>query len=400
MSVTSKSILKHFPPMGIYEVLFAFLDSAGTYMGNPGTHPWAQGFPLTTQLPGGPPLPDRIEFGPADLKYPPATGTPELLEAIRDYYNHFYGAGITTDHICVFAGGRPGIFATLAFMDPAIEILIEETEYTPYYDLLHLLDRPHRMVPSNPGNEFRPTLADYRAIASESGRDTFVIKSNPCNPTGVTWTGDRLRELVEFCREPGRGGIIDEAYEFFLEPEPVSALQYIDNIDDTNLFIVGAATKGLQVPGLRTGWVVASRQNIEIFRNFSSMGMGGVARTSQIGVTALLERERVAQARQAVGRFFGEQRARYQQGLESLGIELHTGEGGFYHWGRLPGGLSARALNERLFAHKAAILPGYLCDMHRRGDDGPHGDFIRFSFGPLLPETFDENIRILKECLG
>jgi len=44
------------PPMGIYETLYAFRDSFGQFMGSPGTHPWSQGFPLTTPLPGGPEL--------------------------------------------------------------------------------------------------------------------------------------------------------------------------------------------------------------------------------------------------------------------------------------------------------------------------------------------------------
>ena len=49
------------PPMGIYETLYAFRDSFGQFMGTPGTHPWSQGFPLTTQLEGGPPLPSSVE---------------------------------------------------------------------------------------------------------------------------------------------------------------------------------------------------------------------------------------------------------------------------------------------------------------------------------------------------
>ena len=399
MSVACQSVLNHFPPMGIYEVLFSFLDSAGTYMGNPGTHPWAQGFPLTTQLPNGPEMPDQISFSAADLKYPPATGTTELLEAIRDYYNHFYGASITTDNVCVFAGGRPGIFATLAFMDPEIEILIEETEYTPYFDALRLLKRKHQIVPSNVENQFRPSLNDYRDLAGGSGKSTFIVKSNPCNPTGVTWAGEELKELVDYCSEPDRGAIIDEAYEFFADPEPLSAMKYVKDIDATNLFIIGAATKGLQAPGLRTGWVVASKQNVEIFRNYSSIAMGGVARTSQICVTGLLEQSRVTHARKAVSEFFTEQRNRYQEGLSQLGIELFTGNGGFYHWGRLPGGLLASELNKRLFAHKAAILPGKLCDMHRRGDEGPHGSLFRFSFGPLEASSYEQNLQILGECL-
>lgn len=393
--VTCDSALIHFEPMGVYETLFKFLDATGKYMGTEGTHPWAQGFPLTTPIPGGPDLPTRIEFSHADLKYPQATGGIELLTAVRDYYNHFYGARITTDNVAIFAGGRPGIYATLAFLRPEYRVLVEETEYTPYWDALRLLGREHTIVPSNPGNRFRPGIDDYRS-ASEG--PTFVVKSNPCNPTGVTWTGDRLREMVEFCSREGHGGLIDEAYEFFHE-SPESAMAHVGDIEQTNLFVVSAATKGLQAPGLRVGWVVASKQNIELFRNFSSIAMGGVARPSQICTAALLQLTRAAHAREAVGRFYGDQRKRYETALIELGFELFTGEGGFYHWGRLPGDLTAEAFNDRLFKHEAAILPGTLCDMFRRGASSPHANFIRFSFGPLPAESFEADVAILRACV-
>ena len=148
MSTTaSPSMLKYFPPMGVYETLFKFLDATGVYMGNPGTHPWAQGFPLTTQLPNGPELPSSVEFDSENLKYPQATGISPLMEAIVDYYNHFYGANITADNVCVFAGGRPGIWAAVAFLPKEYRVLIEETEYTPYYDLLELLERDYTIIP-------------------------------------------------------------------------------------------------------------------------------------------------------------------------------------------------------------------------------------------------------------
>ena len=110
--------LREFPPMGVYETLFKFAAATSKYMGDPGTHPWAQGFPLTTQLPGGPALPTSIELVATDLKYPKATGELELREAIANYYNEFYDAGITPDHVAVFAGGRPAIFAILATPHP------------------------------------------------------------------------------------------------------------------------------------------------------------------------------------------------------------------------------------------------------------------------------------------
>ena len=390
-----ESALIHFPPMGVYETLFKFLDATGKYMGTEGTHPWAQGFPLTTQLPDGPEIPTSISFTHADLKYPPATGGMELLTAIRDYYNHFYGSSLTTDNVAIFAGGRPGIYATLAFLNPEYRVLVEETEYTPYWDALRLLGRQYAIIPSNPENRFRPSLADYEDQSAPS----FLLKSNPCNPTGVTWRGDDLKGLVDFCSEPGRGGLFDEAYEYFQSGEQDSALRYIPNIDESNVFVVSAATKGLQAPGLRVGWVIASKQNIELFRNFSSIAMGGIARPSQICTAQLMELSRAKQAREAVGKFYDFQRVRYAEALTQLGFELYTGDGGFYHWGHLPGGLTADEFNDRLFKHEAAILPGNLCDMFRRGESSPLANFVRFSFGPLKAESFDEDIAILRSAL-
>jgi aspartate/methionine/tyrosine aminotransferase len=278
--------------------------------------------------------------------------------------------------------------------------MIEETEYTPYYDKLKMLDRAYEVIPSNPSNLFKPGMQDYRSARTKCGGKTFLIKSNPCNPTGVTWEDNQLRELVDFASDGNHGGIFDEAYEFFSENGPVSAMRYVKNIDKTNVFVIGAATKGLQVPGMRTGWVIAAKEHIEIFRNFSSIAMGGVSRPSQIYVANLLEKSRVTNAREAVVRFYNEQRKRYEKGLSSLGIELYTGTGGFYHWGRLPKGLTAEEFNQRLFKHKAAVLPGTLCDMNRLGEKGIHSKFMRFSFGPLSADSYNQDIEIIKSALS
>ena len=389
--------LRQFPPMGIYETLFRFADATNTYLGEAGTHPWAQGFPLTRQLPDGPPIPTSVSFTADDLRYPHASGHLELRRALVRYYEKFSGASLTEDNIAIFAGGRPGILAILSLLLDDIAVTIEETEYTPYYDTLRLLDRAPVIVPSCVENRFRPTLDDHARALASSER-ALLVKSNPCNPTGVTWSGDDLKALVELCSRPGKGALIDEAYEFFHTPEPESALRHIEDIDATDLFVVGAATKGLQVPGARVGWVVASKAHCELFRNFSSIAMGGVSRPSQLLVTELLEIDRVARARRAVGAFFDAQRARYAKALTDLGFELYTGDGGFYHWGRTPGGITAEALNERLFRENAAILPGRLCDMRRRSP-GPHDTLMRFSFGPIGAEEFENDVAILTRAL-
>ena len=391
------AFLKYVPPMGIYETLYAFLAAFGKPMGDPGTHPWSQGFPRTDQLPGGPALPTSIQVSPDHLKYPKAWGLPALREAVAAYYRTHYRASITADNVMIFAGGRPALVAVLYFLDRDISVRVASTEYTPYYDMLERLGRTWSMTPSEVGNRFTPPVAEY--LARRGDERHLIMMSNPCNPTGVTRQGGELEQLVRGASSEGTGLLIDEAYELFHD-EPVSALRYAGDIDKSNLFVVGAATKGLQAPGIRIGWVVAAKENIEILGNFSSFGMGGVSHPSQLFALELLKEDRVALAREAVPAFYRDQRSRYGEAFAKLGLELFTGPGGFYHWCRLPQGLAAEELNRRLFKQGAAILKGTDCDMSRKGAESSLRDFFRFSFGPLKPDSFDSDIAILRDALG
>lgn len=389
-------MLRYAPPMGIYQTLYAFMDTFGTYMGEPGTHPWSQGFPRTVQLPGGPPLPESVRVPGEYLRYPKAWGLPALRDAIAGYYNRWYDAGIAPENVMVFAGGRPALVTTLLFLKDEHPVRIAETEYTPYYDLLEGLQRGYSLVASNAENGFRPSLDDY---LDDSDGKPFVIMSNPCNPTGITRTGDELKRMVDAAAQRRAGVLVDEAYELFHDA-PVSALQYVNDIDRSDLVVVGAATKGLQTPGIRIGWLIASRDNVEIMSNFSSFGMGGVSHPSQLFALELFGEDRVALARQAVPAFYDGQRRRYADAFRELGLELHSGDGGFYHWCRLTNGMTAAELNQRLFPQGAAVLMGTDCDMARRGDASPLRDFFRFSFGPLDPEDFEGDVEIMRKALA
>ena len=395
--MNKNSFLTHVPPMGIYETLYAFQNSFGSYMGEKGTHPWSQGFPLTSQIPGGPEMPNSIKVNSDDLKYPKAWGQPELRQTIAEYYNHHYGSSIDLENVMIFAGGRPGLIALLMFLQPDIKTHIASTEYTPYYDMLRLMNRKYHLIDSTIDNNFHPSVNEY--LAGESNQRKLVLLSNPCNPTGITRMGDELKELVERSSYDVNGLLIDEAYELFHSP-PISAMQFMDDINNSNLFVAGAATKGLQAPGIRIGWVVAAKKYIEILGNFSSFGMGGVSRPSQLYALKLFDKERIELSRKAVPKFYDSQRNRYGKRFKELGLELYSGNGGFYHWCKLKGNLTGAELNEKLFKEGAAILKGTDCDMYRLEENSHLKQFFRFSFGPLLPDSYESDIEILNNALN
>ena len=77
----------------------------------------------------------------------------------------------------------------------------------------------------------------------------------------------------------------------------------------------------------------------------------------------LLEPSRVAQAREAVDAHYSMQRARYGEAFEKMGLSVYTGDGGFYHWLKLPDGLD--------FAPATALMQSYCTSLHaltHRGD--------------------------------
>ncbi|MGY8750871.1 MAG: pyridoxal phosphate-dependent aminotransferase [Fidelibacterota bacterium] len=398
------AFLSHVPPMGIYETLYAFRDTFGSFMGTEGTHPWSQGFPLTSQLKkfGGPELPKSIDITWEDRLYPKAWGHPKLRDAIVEYYNTQYRSTITAENVMIFSGGRPGIYTVLAFLKKHVTVRIGNIEWPAYLDIMAQTKTNYEIVPFTKENNFHPKNREYFS-RKNSDKETSILPiiSNPQNPSGQTRWGEELRELIEIAEQPKNGLLLDEAYEMFHSPS-VSGIEFIKDLDNSNIFLSGACTKGLQSPGIRIGWIIASKSNIEILANYSSFGMGGVSHLSQHYAIKLLNPSRVKKARKAVEEHYNWQRERYGKAFKEMGISVYTGNGGFYHWLELPEGMTSNELNKRLFKRGAAILCAFDCDMGRPHSKDPsyitpYARFFRFSFGPLLPETFEADINLFSE---
>ncbi|MBT3796919.1 MAG: pyridoxal phosphate-dependent aminotransferase [Candidatus Marinimicrobia bacterium] len=399
-----KEFLNHVPPMGIYETLYAFRDTFGSFMGTEGTHPWSQGFPLTSQLEkfGGPELPNNVEVTYEDRFYPKAWGHPKLRGAIVDYYNSRYASTITPENVMIFAGGRPGIYTVMAFLKKQVRVRIGNIEWPAYLDIMNQSKTMYETVPFTKENNFHPKNEEYfNRMTLDEKTAILPIISNPQNPSGQTRSEQELCELIEMAEQPGNGILLDEAYEMFHSPS-VSGIEFVQDLDNSNIFLSGACTKGLQSPGIRIGWIIASKTNIKILANYSSFGMGGVSHLSQQYAMKLLESSRVKKARKAVEEHYNWQRERYGKAFEEMGLGVYTGDGGFYHWLELPDGMTSVELNKRLFKRGAAILCAFECDMGRPHSKDlnyktPYERFFRFSFGPLLPESFETDINLFRE---
>lgn len=222
---------------------------------------------MTSQIPGGPTLPDFMDVNAEDLRYPSAQGLPELRQAIADYYNKYYRSDDFTDcdslnssktscssssrmqispeNVMIYPGGRPALMAVFGLLNSDVQIRCGSAEYAALGDILKGLNKEFHTVPCNKSNGFYPSNRQFfdDFEGHDESQRVLAYISNPHNPTGITKSGENLKEFVKLAECEKYGAFVDEAYELF-HNDPASAVEYIDDIDKTNIFVTGSCTKG------------------------------------------------------------------------------------------------------------------------------------------------------------
>ncbi len=174
------------------------------------------------------------------------------------------------DRVCVFAPG---------FGEYAAACRLQEVE--------------PRLIHPEQGNEFRWDPEQATATIKEL-RPILTFLCNPNNPTGV-YVGRREVEAV--AEAVGSGGllVVDEAYAAFVD----GRWNTTSLLRRGNTVLLRSMTKDHAIPGLRLGYLLASRGVVERTRRFqSSWSVNAPAQAA--GLAALDEGGHVAEGRRVV----------------------------------------------------------------------------------------------------
>jgi len=212
-----------------------------------------------------PTFPHIIEEGKRALDerftgYTETAGIPELREAIADYLNGRYGAGVSPDEVIVTTGAKTAIFLALAsFLDPGDEILVPEPSYPAYPEAARALGAVPRFVPLRwiPGRGFELDLEALEAAVTP--RTRMVVLTNPHNPTGALFSPSQVDELMELARRKGLIVLADEIYDNFVYEGGFKSVLEHSDWRDYVLYINGHS-KTFSMTGWRLGYLVARRE--------------------------------------------------------------------------------------------------------------------------------------------
>lgn len=134
------------------------------------------------------------------LAYAPSLGIPELIAAIRKYYDDL-GMHFETGDILITNGGSEALQITMnCILDDGDEILIPEPFYPNYNTMAYTCGASIHPIPTSPHDGYH--YADRAKVEAEINEHTRAIMvTNPGNPTGAVLTPEEMRMMVDIAKE-------------------------------------------------------------------------------------------------------------------------------------------------------------------------------------------------------
>ena len=199
-------------------------------------------------------------------RYELDAGLPQLRQAIAEFYAHQHGIRLTEENVLLTTGCCQAMFMALtAAVKPDKEVIIIE----PAFVLMHNAEMAGarlRSIVTTADNGYQ--VDPQQVIETMNNRTCAIMLNSPGNPTGTVYPRQTM-ELI--CRAAYRRGIAvisDEVYDrLILDDEQfASALTVSDNLDQ--LIVTSSVSKTYAIPGVRLGWAISSKQNIEALQRY------------------------------------------------------------------------------------------------------------------------------------
>jgi aspartate aminotransferase len=190
-------------------------------------------------------------------KYTPASGIPELRQAIADKFKRENGLTYKPSQIIVSCGGKHSCYnVILATCQEGDEVVIPAPYWLSYPEMVKLAGARSVIVETTDKTEFKITPEMLRQAITPRTR-LFVLNS-PSNPTGTVYTPEEIKALGDVCVEKGVLIMSDEIYEHLLYDGAVhKSVASFSPAHFEHTIIVHGFAKAWSMTGWRLGWCAA-----------------------------------------------------------------------------------------------------------------------------------------------
>ena len=337
---------------------------------------------------------------PANHRYTPTPGLPELREAIVKKTKRDSNYEITADQVLVTNGGKQAVYQSFAsILDPGDEVLLPSPYWTTYPECIKLAGGISVEVFADETQNYLVSVEQLEKALTPKTK--VLLFCSPSNPTGSVYSADQVKAIGQWAYNKGLWVITDEIYEHLLYDGATapSICVLVPELADRTIILNGVA-KTYAMTGWRVGWMIGPKDVIKAATNLQSHLSSNVSNVSQRAAIAALSGD--LSAVHKMGEVFDRRRKLIVKLLNEIpGVSCPTPTGAFYVYPSVKGVLGKKIRGKRpmtsaelatliLEEVEVAAVPGEAF--------GPSG-YLRFSYA-LGDEDIVEGIGRVNKLLS
>src|SRR5260221_1064035 len=190
-------------------------------------------------------------------KYTPASGTPEVRQAIADTFKRENGLSYKASQIIVSCGGKHSCYnVILATCEEGDEVIIPAPYWLSYPEMVKLASATTVILGTSDQTEFKVT--PEQLLAAITPRTRLFILNSPSNPTGSLYTRDEIKALGDICVEKGVLIMSDEIYEKLVyDGAQHTSVAAFSKAHYDHTIVVHGLAKAYSMTGWRLGFLAA-----------------------------------------------------------------------------------------------------------------------------------------------
>lgn len=337
---------------------------------------------------------------PANHRYTPTPGLPELRDAIVKKTKRDSNYEITADQVLVTNGGKQSVYQSFAaVLDPGDEVLLPSPFWTTYPECIKLAGGIPVEVFADESQNYLVSVAQLEKALTPKTK--VLLFCSPSNPTGSVYSPEQVRQIGQWAYQKGLWVITDEIYEHLLYDGAVapSICVAVPELADQTIIINGVA-KTYAMTGWRVGWMIGPKDLIKAATNLQSHLSSNVSNVSQRAAIAALSGD--LSAVHKMGEAFDRRRKLIVKLLNEIpGVSCPTPTGAFYVYPSVKNvlGKEIRGKRPKSSAELATLILDEVEVAAVPGEAfGPSG-YLRFSYA-LGDEDIVEGIGRVKKLLG
>ena len=218
---------------------------------------------------------------PANHRYTPAGGLPELKKAIVEKTLRDSGYAVEPSQVLVTNGGKQAIYEAFAtLLDPGDEVIVPAPYWTTYPEAIRLAGGIPVEVLADETQDYKVTVDQLEAARTD--RTKVLLFNSPSNPTGAVYDRAETEALGRWALEHGLWVLTDEIYEHLTYDgaEAPSMPVVVPELADTCVVVNGVA-KTYAMTGWRVGWVIGPQDVVKAATNLQSHATSNVTNVAQ-----------------------------------------------------------------------------------------------------------------------